>query len=375
MRIALIISSLAAGGAERVLSLMANWWAEQGNDITVITIAGVERDFYNTDASITRVALDLMHDRRNALDAIRANINRVRALRKAVQEAKPHVVISFVDITNILVILATRGLGIPVIISERTSPKHFAAGRIATTLRPFVYPRASMLVMQSEALRSWGEKVMHWDTRVTVIANPVLSASSSEASRQYPPIWWRADRKHILAIGRLDPGKGFDMLLEAFHRALGDNPQWDLVIIGEGPSRRNLEDARSRLGLGKRAFFPGRIEHPWDIGSKAEIFVLSSRYEGFPNVLLEAMVHGLACISFDCPVGPGQIVRDNHDALLVPPENVDALAAAINRVANSDEHRHRLGSAARKSVQRFDPVHIMRDWDDMIEKITELRPA
>ena len=358
-----------------MLSLMANWWAEQGNDITVITIAGVERDFYETDANITRVALNLMHDRRNALDAIRANFTRVRALRKAVQVTRPHLVISFVDITNILVILATRGLGIPVIISERTSPKHFAAGRVAKTLRPFVYPKASMLVMQSEALRHWGEKIMHWDTRVTVIANPVLSPSINEAARQYPPTWWRLGRKHVLAIGRLDAGKGFDMLLEAFQRALGENPLWDLVIMGDGPARKQLEDARSRLGLDKRVFLPGRVEHPWDVASRAEIFVLSSRYEGFPNVLLEAMAHGVPCVSFDCPVGPGQIVRDNQDALLVPAENMDALAAAISRVADSEELQRRLGSAARKSVQRFDPVHIMREWDEMIEKLTELRPV
>ena len=358
-----------------MLSLMANWWAEAGNDVTVITLAGLDRDFYKTDESVTRVALNLMRDRRNALDAISANFKRVWQLRKAIQEAKPHLVISFVDITNILVVLATRRLDIPVIISERTSPKHFAAGRIATTLRPHVYPSASMLVMQSEALRPWGEKIMRWDTRVTVIANPVQCGTTPPASGGLLPLWWRATRKHVLAIGRLDAGKGFDMLLEAFHRALGDNPEWDLVIIGEGPARPDLKALREKLGLDDRVSLPGRVDQPWTIGANADIFVLSSRYEGFPNVLLEAMVHGLACVSFDCPVGPGQIVRDNFDALLAPPGDVDALAAAMKRVAESDDLRHRLGNNARNSVQRFDPVHIMREWDDMIENLTGLRPV
>ena len=160
-------------------------------------------------------------------------------------------------------------------------------------------------------------------------------------------------QRRIVGLGRLADHKGFDLLLAAFQEVAADHPDWVLEIFGEGDQRPILEQYRDQHRLGDRVRLPGWTDRPAAVLSRGDIFVLPSRYEGFPNALLEAMACGLACISFDCDSGPREIIRPGVDGLLVPAGDVAALASALGQLMSDSDLRQRLGNRAREVVTRF----------------------
>jgi glycosyltransferase involved in cell wall biosynthesis len=178
----------------------------------------------------------------------------------------------------------------------------------------------------------------------------------------------------MVAVGRLNEQKGFDLLLNAFAEIADKIPDWRLMIFGEGPDRATLEHQLSRLNLTDRAFLPGASATPSAWIAACDIFVLSSRYEGFPNVLAEAMGSGVAVVAFDCDFGPADMITDNSDGMLVPPENTSALAAALLRLATDEALCQRLGAAAALGAARFDPEQVNKSWIDLITKCALARP-
>ena len=172
-------------------------------------------------------------------------------------------------------------------------------------------------------------------------------------------------------MGRLVRQKGFDLLLEAFARALPDAPNATLTIFGEGPERAALDAQASALGIRDSVRFPGVTETPGAWLEAGEIFVLSSRFEGFPNVLVEALAGGLATIAFDCPWGPSTILSDLNSGILVPPEDVDALGRALRCLTTDQELRARLAAAAPAAVSRFSPANVFAQWDEVLRRALE----
>jgi len=162
-------------------------------------------------------------------------------------------------------------------------------------------------------------------------------------------------------------------LLNAFAEIADEVPDWRLAIFGEGPERRALEHQIDRLGLAGRAFLPGASATPSDWVAAADAFVLSSRYEGFANVLAEAMASRLPVAAFDCDFGPADMVTDTVDGLLVPPEDTAALAAALRRLMTDAALRRRLGAAAGAGVARFDASQVTCSWIDLIAKCAAAR--
>jgi glycosyltransferase involved in cell wall biosynthesis len=364
MKIILTISSLGPGGAERILSLLANRLAGAGHQITVVTLADTgEPPFYSLVPDVEQVCLGARWRRRGVF---RTNLRLVARLRENIRRRQPDVVIAFINRTNIRALAATRGLGIPVIVSERIDPARVPLGRMWERLRRLLYPRAAALVVQTEAaaqyFRPSCEAILH------VIPNPVPRPNTeSEADILLPS-------PAIVAMGRLVEQKGFDLLLHAFARPAQIHPEWTLLIFGEGPLRGHLEALRDELGLGERVRMPGRTRTVGAQLQRARIFVLSSRFEGFPNALCEAMACGCAVVTADCPSGPADIVRDGVDGLLVPAEDVDALADALERLIEDGDLRRRLGARAVEITDRFGEERILEQWKELIHNAAEGRP-
>src|SRR6266446_695569 len=155
MRIALVIDSLRSGGAERIACTLANHWTESGNEITLVTFASAETDFYTIDVRVNRIALGLNRSSRNWVEFVRNNMQRIKMLRGAVRSSEFDVLVSFVDKTNVLVLLATLALGVPVVVSERTDPRKHPIGKVATCLRILLYPRARAVVVQTAGVPEW----------------------------------------------------------------------------------------------------------------------------------------------------------------------------------------------------------------------------
>lgn len=170
----------------------------------------------------------------------------------------------------------------------------------------------------------------------------------------------------LIAAGRLEHQKGFDLLLEAFAVIAAGYPDWTLDIFGRGPRRDRLDQSVIDLGLSGRVSINDPTDRLGEHMRAASVFVLSSRYEGFPLVLLEAMAAGLAVVSFDCPTGPGEILTDGTSGLLVPAEDVSALAAALDRVMVDESFRRRLAAAAPAAVLPYSPQRVGRRWDELL---------
>ena len=361
MRITLVISSLSGGGAERVMTLMANYWLDKGNEVTLITLAPVDSDFFDVSSGVRRVGLGLVKRSKGVIQGALNNLRRLWKLRREIQSSRPDVVISFVDQMNILTLLSTRGLPCPVIVSERTAASFRPIGKIWDELRKRVYVLADAIVVQTEGVRKPFEK-MFSASRLWVVPNPVVEAPRGTHE---PTVLGGSD--YILGLGRLSQEKGFDLLLRSFAKVSSKFPAWNLVIIGDGPEKENLFQLCDELGLMNRVSFLGRLKDPAPILRGASIFALTSRYEGFPNALLEAMAAGVPSISFDCPCGPSEIIRNGVDGILVRPGDLDEFSAKLEILMRSQAERVRLGSKGPEVLQRFALPKVMEMWSTIVK--------
>lgn len=391
MRTTFVISSLGGGGAERVVTNMANYWASRARATTVLTVSHGPRppayalhpQVVHRDVGFSRASYRPVPDTRELRKLLEvyhtysppeqsvflSDLNLIAALRHALAATRPDIVLSFMDITNVRVLLAAHGLGLPVIVSERCDPYDNFLGAGRELLRWRLYPTAAHLTaLNPDVLRHFAPMV---GARGRVIPNPVLRPEGlpdGQAGdfREEPGGRRETGRRTVVSMGRLAYEKGFDLLVYAFASVAARHPAWDLQVFGEGPLRSELETLAHQLGLSERVSFPGFTSRPDAALRRSDLFVLPSRSEGFGNVLSEAMACGLPVVSFDCPSGPRHIIREGVDGLLVPPRNVPALAAALERLLGDDAERARLAANAPDVLERFGLEKVMAMWEQLL---------
>lgn len=371
MKIVMVIHSLSGGGAERVAVNLSRYWADLGQAVTILTLAGTEQDFYCLDPRVQRIALCLAQDSSNVAAALRANMRRIRVLRRTLRREQPDVVLSLMTTANVLAALAARGLPCAVVVSERIHPPQFPLGRTWERLRRWSYGWSDAVVALTSESAAW---LRHHTTarRVEVIPNPVLWPLPNQPPIIYPQSMFPDQRKLVLGVGRLAPQKGFEFLIEAFARVAHNYHDWDLVILGEGPERRVLQLLIESRGITERVYLPGLVGNIGDWYARAQLYVMSSRFEGFPNTLVEALASGCPAVSFDCDTGPRDIIRHEMDGLLVPPGDVEALGAAMARLMENEMLRNLFSAAAVEARERFSIQRIGAMWDELLDVVARV---
>ena len=363
MRLLIYIHSLENGGAERVVANLANYWTSLGWAVTVVTVAPRARDFYVLDPGVGRRCLDLTGRGAGVLAGVVRTARRARALRRVLRDVQPAVALSAMHTANVVLALAARGLpGVRTVGSEHNFPPKAPMGPIWETLRRHAYGHLHAVVALTHECAHWLERHSHARC-VPVIPNPVAWPLSQHAPQVSPAIACAPGRQILLGVGRLSEEKNFTTLITIFARLAPTHPDWDLVILGEGPQRAALA-AQVRAGaLAQRVFLPGSVGNVGDWYAQASLYAMSSHFEGFPNTLVEAMAHGVPAVSFDCDTGPRDIIRHAVDGLLVAPGDADGMASALDRLMRDAHARAGFAQRAVDARERFSMVKISRMWE------------
>jgi glycosyltransferase involved in cell wall biosynthesis len=343
--------------------LLASGLLKRGHGVSVITLFGEGHDFYKLPAGVKRVALNIAGNSPTMLQGITNNLRRLRKLRAAVRSVSPDIVISHTAQTNVLSSLAVIGTRRKLVLVEHSDPSRNAGPGWWKLLRRISYPFANKLVSVSRGVNEF----FNWlpESRKSVIHNPL--ADDCLPSRNVTD----SDAKQVVAMGRLVAVKGFDRLLTAFRLASEQTPDWRLVIIGEGELRPELEETIERYGLADNVQLMGLVRNPFEVLRRSRFFVMSSRSEGFPYALLEAMACGLPAIAMDCSAGPREIIRDNVDGIIVPEGDVAALATAMRRLMTDEAERRRLSAQALQVREKFSADKIVQRWEELFAEILE----
>lgn len=352
---------MSSGGAERVAANLANAWAAQGRAVTLlVTFSGRGTCFYPLADQVNLVFLA------DILSVGGKGKNywwRFLALRRFIREIQPDAVVSFLTNVNVAAILASLGLRRRVIVSERIHPPQFPVGQLWEVLRRLTYPWAFRVVMLTRESLAWLESNVSGAAGV-MIPNPVQYPLPKGAQPLLPERIVSTERKLLLAVGRMDKQKGLDWLLASFAALAPQYPAWDLVVLGEGPERNALEQQVVKLGLQGRVILPGQAGNMSDWYARADLYVMTSRFEGFPNTLIEAMAHGCAAVSYDCDSGPRDIIRHEQDGLLVSPVgSIPALTSALARLMSDEAERKRMAARAVEVRERYSMERVLAMWD------------
>jgi GalNAc-alpha-(1->4)-GalNAc-alpha-(1->3)-diNAcBac-PP-undecaprenol alpha-1,4-N-acetyl-D-galactosaminyltransferase len=366
-RITIVIPMLAAGGAERLVAILSGAWAERGNAVQILTFDdGRAPPFYPIHRGVVRQPLNLIaHSGGSIWRGLANNWRRLRVLRRSIRATQPDVVISFIDQTNVITVLALLGTGIKTAVWENTDPLAARTNRQVTNwgrrMAPLVYRFASVIVAQTDAAaaflaRRFGDKALG-------IANPVIP----------PPVVTPLvlQRPAIIGLGRLSPEKGFDLLLRAFAHIAARFPKWHLYVFGEGPERGRLEALRKDGELADRIHLPGAIAEPTAALRAGDLFVLPSYIEGFSLALCEAMACGLPAVATDCSSGPRSVMRDQYDGLLVPPGDDTALAGAMARLMEDGDLRATFAARAPEVMKRYTLESVLARWDIVFDRLCQ----
>ena len=356
--ICMVINDLCSGGAQRVFSLLANSWADSGRTVYVISIYGAEDDFFELSKRVKHIVLDIKGPTKSVLklNGLYMTIKRIAVLRKTIKRISPQVVLSFLGDINILTILATMRLNTRVVISERNDPALDRLGFGWDFLRKILYRYADVVSANSKgALNALKEYVP--ESKLRFVPNPILleDETTEYGSRQ----------NKILAVGSMRFQKAYDILLQACAIVFKQEPDWNLTIVGDGELNLQLHELAKTLGILDKIDWAGRTD-PVPHYNTARIFVQASRYEGTPNALLEAMAYRVPAIVSDATPGSLEYIKNEENGLVVPVEDVEALARALIVLINNEDRRENFSCASARLLDRNKLENAILEWNQAI---------
>lgn len=375
--ICLFIGSLKAGGAERVTVWLAERFIKKGYRVVILTHTSAENDFFSLPDGVERREIDLNEGKKSVIGKLLINLRRCLRVRSVLKTCKVDVVLAMMPHESVMAVVSAWGLRKRVVISERNAPWHRKQDRIWSSLRKFVYRYSDAQVAQTKAIAQWLQSET-LSKRVAIIPNAVQPNLSNSPPTIKPENVLPSGVKLLLAVGTKPYQKGFDLLIEAFSLIASEHQDWQLAIPGlleereeEGVTGRGIVQFAESHGLADRVFLPGHVGNIADWYAAADLFVLSSRFEGFPNVLLEAMNSGTPCVSFACETGPGEIIEEGVNGLLVSEISATELARVLSKAMKDEALRAGLAASASMIAQRYSSEAIFAQWCSALELSSE----
>ena len=379
--IAFYIGGLCIGGAERVICNLAEYFYGEGYRVTMVTKVRDEKE-YELNPGIKRIIADITPEEETA-SRIHNLFARIAKLKRIWKEVKPDVIVSFIRKNNLMAIASAAPLGIPVVVSVRSAPERELKGFGFKTISFLLFRQAAGVVLQTREAYDFFPGYIR--AKAVVLPNSInpdflkaseeltLATTINQEKKMTVDdrIPSSVKEKRIITVGRIDDNKNQRLLVEAYVKIVDHYPDWSLELIGDGSGRQALEEYVSTLPCKDRISFTGAVDDVAKRMSEASIFVLPSKIEGMPNALIEAMVMGMACISTDCPCGGPRdlIAADESNGILVPVDNVDAMAMALKRLITNDPLRLSMGDNARKIIATLHPDMVNKQWKNYIENV------
>ncbi|MDE5818218.1 MAG: glycosyltransferase family 4 protein [Lachnospiraceae bacterium] len=353
--------SLTKGGAERVICNMCNEYFAERYRVTIISLMKAEPE-YRLDERIRLLTVD--EEVQGAAESLPVRFLRrrkkLKTLLRGLKKEGAQVIISFLPEPNMLTCSLKRAVKMRLIISVRNAPSVEYRGKVRYLLMRLLYPKADAYVFQTKQAKEYFSFSDHITKNSTVIPNPIARGFIGCPASQNR-------KKEIVAVGRLEEQKDPVLLLEAFAQVHGQFPEYRLLLYGEGSLKEKLLDEIRRYGLEDAAFLKGNAERIEELIKDASLFVLSSRYEGMPNALMEAMAMGVPCVAADCPCGgPAELIRHGENGLLVPVGDKEKLAEAMAAMLRDSGRAQQMGIRAQEIGERLKPEAIYEKWEQLV---------
>lgn len=342
LKVALFLHDLRGGGVERVGVHLANGMRQMGHDVDMVLINREGNPAYFDAIDPTVKLLELPQSR---------TLTSVFGFRSYVKRHKPDVIVSALTHINVSTLLATSWMTQKphtIVVEHNHKVGRYAKGeierpalpiRMAFRLVPFVYKSADVIGAVSEGVKGALVAAANLsENAVSVLHNPVVTPKLMSAFEEEPDVPWLTDpgEPYVLGVGSFSREKDFSLLISAFARLRTKRPA-RLIILGEGPLRQELEAQAEATGFGGDIVLPGFVQNPFPLMRHANVFALSSRWEGLPTVLIEAMALGTSVVATDCPSGPSEILLRGCLGRLVPPGDVEALADALEQTMQTPQ--------------------------------------
>lgn len=348
----IVCGTLESGGAERVISILSTPFADTFNSVSIVTWREAPV-FYNIDARIKLISLPQVAKSDNGL-------KKCVAFRKLILKTRPNLILSFLTLFNLFTLTSLLGTSVPVIVAERNDPRFIKGGFLLAKIRDILYRKAKGILCQTQSIADYFSGSLK--NKCHIIYNPVSMAAAEIGMALDAP-----KKKRIVSVGRLHPQKNHKLLIDAFKIFHNIHPEYMLTIYGKGELEDETRDYIKTQNLEKCVELAGEKQNVKDLIVDAKAFVLTSRYEGMPNALIEAMCLGIPCVSTKVS-GAVDLITHKINGLLVD-DNPNDVSNAISAIIDDELSSKKMGIAGAKIYSQLNVNAISKSWIEYLESI------
>jgi len=358
MKIVFFISSLRQGGAERVVTVLSNNLSKR-HDVVIVTLSNEVDEFYKINDGIKRDYLfKKSKAKTNKLSTLFQLFDTIKGMYLIIKKHQPDVAVSFINKFNVLGIIASKLSKTPIVVSERSNPYRDIKG-IFDYLRKVLYPYSDAIIFQTNGAASYFNNKIR--KKSMIIYNPLDDTVKEEIKKK---------ENVIIAMGRLEPVKNYELLIESVNimKERLRKSKWQVHIYGDGSQKETLAQLITKYHINDLVILKGPTKSPYSVLASAKVFALTSRYEGFPNALCEAMANGCVPVSVNCDFGPSEIIENNINGFLTQDNALDISNKIITLVESSNKI-HEMKIEAMRIKKKLNVEIISSQWEDIFNRI------